>query len=78
MTKEGSIKMLSMKEKTLIGMMASIGISEATTILATTLNESQMDELVKYLEDKHKEGKDATEEEVIKAYLVLTRNESES
>lgn len=66
--------MLTKKQKALIGMLASIKISETTAALAASdLNESQMDELVDYLIKKHQTGTEATEEEVIKALLIFHR-----
>ena len=56
----------------LIHMLASIGISEDTALsIWSTLDEKQADEMMELLVEKHERGVEATEQEVIKAELIL-------
>lgn len=58
----------------LIDMLASLKISETTAILLiSALDEKQMEKMMEFLVESHEEGTDATEEEVIKMYLILQK-----
>lgn len=65
--------MLTENQNLLIRMLASLGISEATALACSELGESQMEEIMEALVEMHEEGTDATEEDVIKMYLILMR-----
>lgn len=62
--------MLTENQNLLIRMLASLGISEATTLACSELSEKQMEEMMEFLAESHEEGTEATEEEVIKMYLI--------
>ena len=66
--------MLTKNQNLLIDMLASLKISETTAILLiSALDEKQMEEMMETLVEMHEEGTDATEEEVIKMYLILQK-----
>lgn len=66
--------MLTKNQNLLIDMLASLKISETTAILLiSALDEKQMEEMMEFLVESHEEGTDATEEEVIKMYLILQK-----
>ena len=66
--------MLTENQNLLIDMLASLKISETTAILLiSALDEKQMEEMMETLVEMHEEGTDATEEEVIKMYLILQK-----
>ena len=66
--------MLTENQNLLIDMLASLKISETTAILLiSALDEKQMEEMMEFLVESHEEGTDATEEEVIKMYLILQK-----
>lgn len=66
--------MLTKNQNLLIDMLASLKVSETTAILLiSALDEKQMEEMMEFLVESHEEGMDATEEEVIKMYLILQK-----
>lgn len=65
--------MLTENQNLLIRMLASLGISETTALACSELSENQMEEMMETLGEMHEEGTDATEEEVIKMYLILQK-----
>ena len=68
------MNMLTENEKTLIKLLAAIGIREDVAIGASCgLDDCQLDEFIEFVIERHEEGNDVTEEDVVKAHLILLR-----
>ena len=62
------------KKEILIRMLTHIGILEDTIIAAAEeLEDNQLDEMIEFVIERHEEGKEVTNEEVVKALLILMK-----